>query len=973
MIKGVDEKELRMMSGPYQPPHHPELRRKVPTGPLSQPARSVWAKAPWDRLTGAPLAETLSLAQHLGDTMAVAGYLWDEFLPLHVHEQIARVFGGDEAARAALTFLAGAHDIGKASPAFAVMAPHLAQRMAEHGLGTHIAKDADGRSQARHEIVGHLAMRDWLTAQHGFGRATANALAMVVGGHHGAPPEPAQIAFVAEHPELLGEGLWIKVREEFLAWSATESDAVRFLDTWSALSIPQSVQAVLCGTVIIADWVASNERYFPYDEHEDRGIRARRAWNALNLPHPWRAAEPPADADTQLRSRFDLPQGAFARPLQRAAADAARAVEHPCLMIIEAAMGDGKTEASWLAAEILAHRFKLGGVYDALPTQATSNAIFRRMRDWIGHLDSERGDELVSVFLAHNKRDLDDDYQQLRYTGRHSGIGDDEPAVERGDVEAVVHSWLADRKRGMLSSFVTGTIDQVLMMALKSRHVALRHLALAGKVVILDEIHSYSEFMNVYLDRALTWLAAYDVPVIILSATLPPSRRRELIAAYESGSPRGPGEAPFTDPPTSAYPLITVTDGGEKRLSLRPEASGRDSRIRLRPLTDTDAVTADLLTEKLAAGGCAVVIRNTVRRAQATAAVLRERFGVESVTLAHSRFLAFDRARSDRELLRLFGNGSDADRPPLHIVVATQVVEQSLDVDFDLMVSDLAPMDLLLQRAGRLHRHPRTNRPGPVGEPLMYISGARWHENPPAPNEGFLPVYGADSLLRAAAVLRLDTRSEQVVELPSDIPELVARAYSDELEAPAGWADAWRQAQDDAMSLSAKKKSDAEVFRLAAPDPRGRYLAGWISGGHRDADPESAKGHTARAAVRDGAGGIEVVVLLEDEVPGMAVVPPGHPTHAGAQLSLTLPPDDWRLRRAALTSTIQISEYQLGGAAATDAFITRLEERTDTAGWDATPELRGQLVLLLDAAGEAVVGGHRFTYSQADGMRIERA
>ena len=948
-----------------------ETSHRPPT--LSRAARSVWAKSPYDRTTGSPLGESLSLARHLDDTMAVAGYLWDEFLPAHTRELIGSAFGGDDEGRAALSFLAGSHDSGKASPAFAVMVPHLAQRMAEHGLTTRITKDADGRQQARHEIVGHIAMRDWLKNRHGFEPNTANSLAMVIGGHHGAPPETKQIAFAAEHPELIGEGLWAEVRAEFLTWAAAESGADRFLSSWAALRIPQTVQALLCGIVIIADWVASNEHYFPYEEHEDRGIRARRAWQALDLPRPWHAAEPLADADAQLRTRFNLPHGAHARPLQHAAADAARGVQHPCLMIIEAAMGDGKTEASWLAAEILAHRFGLGGVYDALPTQATSNAIFQRMRDWIGHLDAGGDGDLVSVFLAHNKRDLDDDYQQLRYRGRHRGIGDDGPQVERADVEAVVHSWLADRKRGMLSSFVTGTIDQVLMTALMSRHVALRHLALAGKVVILDEVHSYSEFMNVYLDRALTWLAGYDVPVIILSATLPPARRRDLIAAYESGSPRGRGDAPFVDPSVSAYPLITVTQGGGERLTLAPEPSGRGGRIRLRALDDTDAATAELLAEKLRDGGCAVVIRNTVRRAQATAAVLRERFGAESITLAHSRFLAFDRAHSDRELLRLFGNGKDAERPSMHIVVATQVVEQSLDVDFDLMVSDLAPMDLLLQRAGRLHRHPRLDRPERVREPLLYVSGVRWWETPPAPNEGFVKVYGADSLLRAAAVLRLETRAERVVELPSDIPALVAHAYSDELEAPSGWFEAWEKARNDAISLSAKKRSEARAFCLAAPDTRGRYLAGWISGGHLDADPESAKGHAARAAVRDGAGGIEVVVLLKDEIDGMAVIPPGHPTHAGAQIPLMLPPDDWRLRRAVLTSTIQIGEHQLGGGAATDAFIEALEQRTSTAGWDATPELRGQLVLLLDASGEAVVGGRRFTYSRADGMRIERA
>lgn len=938
---------------------------------LSGAARSCWAKSPWDRATGAILGESLSLARHLSDTMAIAEYLWDEFLPEHVKELIGRTFGGGAQGRAVTAFLAGAHDCGKASAAFAVMAPRLAQSMAEQGLTTRVTKDSDGRLEVRHEVVGYLAMSEWLMTAHGFDAESAKSLAMVIGGHHGAPPGQELIAKARKRADLRGEGLWQTTREEFLAWAAAESGALVFLESWAALKIPQGVQAALCGIVIIADWVASNEHYFPLDELEPGRARADRAWRELGLPGPWHAAAPPADPDAHLRSRFTLPDDATARPLQRAAREAAERLERPALMIIEAAMGDGKTEAAWLATEILARHFGLGGVYDALPTQATSNAIFHRMNDWVSHLEAADGG-LVSAFLAHNKRDLDEDYYKLRYPGRYPSVGIDDSGIDRRDIEAVVHSWLSDRKRGLLSSFVVGTIDQVLMMALKARHVALRHLAFAGKVMILDEVHSFDEYMNVFLDRALEWLAGYEVPVIVLSATLPPARRRQMVAAYEKGSPyRSSTDEPSADPPVSAYPLITVTQGGAERFTLTPEAGGRSSSVRVQALADTDGALIELLKEKLAAGGCAVVIRNTVGRAQATADAVRASFGPQDVTLAHARFLAFDRASRDRSLLQLFGNGSEAQRPDRHIVVATQVVEQSLDLDFDLMVSDLAPMDLLLQRAGRLHRHPRASRPSTVATPALYVSGARWHEHPPAPNEGSAAVYGMAKLLRAAAVLRLEAGDTRVLRLPGDIPQLVAQAYSDELVPPPGWESTWAEAEDVERNTLATKKSNAEAFRLGRPGPPGEPLIGWIAGGHKNADPEAASGHAARGTVREGADSIEVVVLNRDEIDGMARIPEGHPSHAGAQISLTLPPPDWQLRRAALTSTIQINGFQLRGSM--DAVIEALELATDLSGWDATPELRGQLVLRLDGDGQAIVGGHRFTYSAEDGMRIERA
>jgi CRISPR/Cas system-associated endonuclease/helicase Cas3 len=216
-------------------------------------------------------------------------------------------------------------------------------------------------------------------------------------------------------------------------------------------------------------------------------------------------------------------------------------------------MGDGKTEAAMMAAEVLAARSGAGGVMIALPTQATSDAMFRRMMEWIEHQpavepegsvvpDGGEPDDRRSVFLAHGKAWLNPDFRAVprgRSLARDMDSDSDDRAKTRGkcvDHGAYVDQWMTGRRKGVLADFVVGTIDQVLFVSLQSRHVALRHLALARKVVILDEVHSFDAYMDVYLERALEWLGSYGVPVIALSATLPSELRKRLLDAYQRGA-----------------------------------------------------------------------------------------------------------------------------------------------------------------------------------------------------------------------------------------------------------------------------------------------------------------------------------------------------------------------------------------------------------------------------------------------------
>ena len=264
-------------------------------------------------------------------------------------------------------------------------------------------------------------------------------------------------------------------------------------------------------------------------------------------------------------------------------------------------MGVGKTEGAFLAAEALAARFGQGGVYFGLPTMATANPMFERTLEW---LSGSLGDS-ASVALAHGKAGLNDTYTGLLRDNFRGQVYDD----DAGHGQPVVNSWLRGRRRAGLADFVVGTIDQGLFAALKAKHVALRHLGLAGKVVVFDEVHAADTYMREYLKRALTWLGAYQTPVILMSATLPPHQRDEYVAAYAWGSgDREPGITDHLD----RYPRLTRYDGVLSDRLVEPETHSLD--VRLERIDDVPETVRDMLRMMLADGGTAGVIARRRRR-----------------------------------------------------------------------------------------------------------------------------------------------------------------------------------------------------------------------------------------------------------------------------------------------------------------------------------------------------------------------
>ncbi|MFT3663179.1 MAG: CRISPR-associated helicase Cas3' [Gordonia sp. (in: high G+C Gram-positive bacteria)] len=921
---------------------HPPYDNPTLIAELSAAARVLWAKS--DYLEG---IDWLPLYQHIADSAAVAGTLWDEFLPSATQRVVADAFDGDHAlARKIAVWLAASHDLGKATPAFTQQVDRLREEVEQTGLP--IRANALGRNRdLPHSAAGFQILKRWLKQEHGFKPRFAAMYACIPLGHHGSFHAPAPEHDSLDSP-LLGDcAQWHEVQHEltrFAAATAGMTDADFALIAGRPL--PQPAAIILTALTIQSDWIASNTGFFPLRSTPREPDAAAEAMAALRLPPPWKAAVPD---DARLFS--DHLGLADPRPLQTGLVDLARTLPRPELMILEAPTGEGKTKAALGASEVLATRFDLGGVLFALPTQATSDGIFSTVHEW---LRTAGGSTDVSLALAHGKAQFNAEYTAIKDL-RLSPIDDPD-----GHGGIVAHWFLTGRgKLATTSDFVVGTIDQLLLGALRAKHVVLRHLGVAGKVVVIDEVHAADAFMRRYLCRMLTWLAVYDVPVIAMSATLTPSIRNELIGAYNEGRGR-PAPRPEDDE-AIVYPRITwSTDDGAAVVAL--PASSRTSTLTVSELSGS---TEDISAAALAAardGGNVAVVCNTVRRAQDVYRFLNTEAAQDMDTmLLHSRFLTPDRMDKEQDLRRRLGPDSthdDAARPL--IVVATQVIEQSLDIDFDVMFSDIAPVDLLIQRAGRLHRHSWKDerRPREHRTAQLTLTGfTRNADGPPTLDRGCRAVYGASALLRAIATLDEHLRDHEVLTSPGDVAPLVTRAY-ETITPPAGWEETWRNADEKARKSSADQKQRADTFRI--PPPGTKSLVEWDS--QSVGDPSGERG---AAQVRDGEDSIEVVVV--QRINGRRVIPTWAHEYPDESVDLATVTDD-HFALAASKNTLRLPGF-LGSDGLGDQLIDELEDDCiDT--WQNSRWLRGALPLVLDENGDATHAGFDFHYDTDLGLVV---
>ena len=317
-----------------------------------------------------------------------------------------------------------------------------------------------------------------------------------------------------------------------------------------------------------------------------------------------------------------------------------------------------------------------------MPTMATSNQMFIRISSF---LSKRYPQQLVNIQLAHSQAQWNESFQSLNM----DSIGFD--IQEQQGVFAL--SWFLPKKKTLLAPFGVGTVDQVLMSVLKSKHFFLRLFGLAHKVIIFDEVHAYDLYMSTLFLRLLEWLKQMDCSVIVLSATLPQLLKEKMVNIYTNGQKSFSGKA---------YPCLTIAQSNE--VTIRQPSFMVTQEYHLDKTGYNPKNLIAYLQEKLSAGGNAVVICNTVNRAQQVYQALKNSDVInwsqddEYLILFHARFPYLWREDIEKQVMKLYSK--DGRRPKKTILVATQVVEQSLDLDFDVMVTDLAPIDLLIQRAG---------------------------------------------------------------------------------------------------------------------------------------------------------------------------------------------------------------------------------------------------------------------------------
>ncbi|MCQ0002773.1 CRISPR-associated endonuclease Cas3'' [Streptomyces sudanensis] len=380
----------------------------------------------------------------MADSGSVAGKLWDEWLPASVKRLVSEPFpGGEEEASRLVRFLAASHDIGKCTPVFACQVEQLAGPMRDRGLDMPTVKEyGQDRRLAPHGLAGQVLLQEWMEKEFGLAARAAGQFAVVAGGHHGVPPESQQIHDLRLRPHLVrhpgpSEAVWLRTQYEMLAWCAELAGVTGLLSSWREVRLPQPAQVLLTAVVILADWIASAPELFPYAPESWHPLgavgerrRLRAAWEGLDLPAPWRPELPAASPQALFSQRFPRLRGAAPRPVQQEAVRVAGVMDPAGLLIVEAPMGEGKTEAALAAAEGLAARSGAGGLLLALPTRATGDAMFGRLLSWLDALPAD-GAPSRSVVLAHAKAALNTAWSGLLREGSRA-ITAVEPDEEGG-------------------------------------------------------------------------------------------------------------------------------------------------------------------------------------------------------------------------------------------------------------------------------------------------------------------------------------------------------------------------------------------------------------------------------------------------------------------------------------------------------------------------------------------------------------
>ena len=698
--------------------------------------------------------KSLNLITHLIDTANVAEFLRDNWLSQNQRTQIAnsissKIKNKENIAKKLVIFIAYTHDIGKAEESF--------QKKIRGEKGESIP----------HNLVGQCALER---------NGVVKSVGMVVGSHHGIPIQSSNDLVETQvwlEDSDLDKKIYIKIQDEFLYKGLAISG---FKSIAEIPNINIIGQILLTGFLIACDRIASSEKYFPLTESSDQEINLEeRSKKGINL---WKSDTNFYNKEKHsatFEERFSFKPRDYQKVLYE---KVCKNKDSSSLYILETPTGSGKTEAALFAAEKLIEKNGVNGLYFALPTQATANSVYDRINNWLSSYDPK-----AKLRLNHSKAGSVINYNHQ-------------------------NNWFDIRKIHLFDPCIVGTIDEILSLSIKQRHVFLKHLAISGKVVVFDEVHAYDAYVSEHINKTLRWLGAYNVPVIILSATLPTNKRDELLKNYLLG--KGLKSKDIINEESQdkyKYPLLTYTNGNT--ISYFSDfKTDNFTNINFRKLNEENIVKK-AIEECMNKQNIGIIV-NSVNKAQKLYQALSEEIGQDDILLIHSKFRTKDRDRKENELLKLIGkNGQRAEK---FIYIGTQVLEQSLDIDFDILFTELAPIDLLIQRAGRVKRHQE------VKEKDVCVFGVSEEYNF---DKATSFIYGDYLLAKTQSILpgKIDSYNQ--------ISMLINQVYNDN--------DLETDEKINLFKTQDKKKmeenrKDARTFQINNPSYKeGKTIEGWLN------------------------------------------------------------------------------------------------------------------------------------------------
>ncbi|MBE2280441.1 MAG: CRISPR-associated helicase Cas3' [Ignavibacteriaceae bacterium] len=572
-----------------------------------------------------------------------------------------------------LIYFAALHDIGKATPVFQAKNDFMKNLLEEGGYSFQglISMPED----IRHNFLSEWWVRKNITKliPQEIDTESLSSITRAIGGHHG----------VFSKPDLRKK---ITLRQFGLNsnWEEGRESISNVLKEVLNMSSPPHNNPIcitgsktvftywFAGLITLADWIASMDEYFTFnsqiqdfcDYYQKSKEIAEKALNNSGF-NQWHNPD-------KLQPFPQLFFGYSPRIQQTTVFDLIEKEidqKKTALIIIEAPMGIGKTETAFYAAELLNSKSEQTGVFIGMPTQATSNQMYKRFKNFLETRLPKKFKGNIELLHSASMLFLEDSKKMPVIEG---------VAIEESDENILSNDWFKPKKRGLLSQFAVGTVDQLLMGVLQTKHNYLRLFGLNTKTVILDEVHSYDLYMNGLLQRFLNWASNLEINVIILSATLPKATTEKLVNAYSKNLK----EVSFVE-----YPRVTVAQLN-KTVSYKLEPPEKKP-VNLEYINDfSPEKLYEIVAGSFKPDGCIAIICNSVKKSQEFYELFKsklENAGIK-VLLLHSRFTAQRRNEIEGELISYCGKG--ANKPNKILVIATQIIEQSLDIDFDLIITE---------------------------------------------------------------------------------------------------------------------------------------------------------------------------------------------------------------------------------------------------------------------------------------------